>query len=100
MKDVDDFNEWKCYGPVYVPVSILADPDSNDFKKHLQYPLTIEGIEVTDQTLANTSQPKIVIDISIDDYTQSTGHTEEQKSLPSVIGNKLMYVVIALKLVV
>ena len=50
---------------------ILADPESSDFKDQLQYPLTIEGIEVTDtksQTSANNSQPKIVLDVSLDDY--------------------------------
>ena len=52
---------------------ILADPDSNDFKDQLQYPLTIEGIEVTDttsQTPANHSHPIIVLDVSHDDCTQ------------------------------
>ena len=93
MRDVDDFNESKCYDPLYVPVSILVDPHSSNFNKHLQYPLTIEGIDVTDETSANISQPKIVIDISLDDYTHSTGHTEDPKCVPLAIGNKLMYVV-------
>ena len=50
---------------------------------------------MTDQTSANTSQPKIVIDVSLDDYTHSTGYMEDPLS---AIGNKLMYVIIALKL--
>ena len=74
-------------------MSIVADPDSSNFNEHLQYPLTIEGIDVTDQTSANISEPKIVIDISLDDYTHSTCHTEDPKSLLLAIGNKLMYVV-------
>ena len=32
----------------------------------------------------------------MDDYTHRTGNTEDKKNLPSIIGNKLMYVVIAL----
>ena len=50
---------------------ILADPESSDFKDQLQYPLTIEGIEVTDtksQTSANNNQSQIVLDVSLDDY--------------------------------
>ena len=70
-RDVDDFNESKSDNPPYIPVLILADPESNDFKDQLQYPLTIEGIEVTDtksQTSASNSQPKILLDVSLDDY--------------------------------
>ena len=49
------------------------------FGKQLQYPLTIEGIKVTDQKSSNTSQPKIVIDVST--------HTEDPRSLQSPSGN-------------
>ena len=66
---------------------VVADPNSSNFKKQLQYPLTIEGIEVTDQTSANTSQPKIVIDLSLDDYTHSAAHTKDERSLQSATGN-------------
>ena len=66
---------------------VLADPNSSNFKKQLQYPLTIEGIEVIDQTSANTSQPKIVIDVSLDDYTHSTAHTKDERNLQSATGN-------------
>ena len=58
---------------------VLADPDSSDFKKQLQYPLTIKGIKVTDQTSSNTTQPTIVIDVST--------HTEYPRSLPEATGN-------------
>ena len=58
---------------------VLANPDSSDFKKQLQYPLAIEGIKVTDQTSADTSQPTIVIDVST--------HTEDPRSLPEATGN-------------
>ena len=78
-KDVDDFNESKSVYPPYISVLVLADPDSSDFKKQLQYPLNIEGIKVTDQTSFNTSQPTIVIDVSTD--------TEYPKSLPEATGN-------------
>ena len=66
---------------------VFADPDSNNFKKQLQYPITIEGIEVTDQTSANTSQPKILINFSLDDYTHITVHTEDARYLQSATGN-------------
>ena len=58
---------------------VLADPDSSDFKKQLQYTLNIEGIEVTDHKSSNISQPKIVIDVST--------HTEDPRSLQSASGN-------------
>ena len=57
-RDVDDFNESKSANPPYIPVLIVADPDSSNFKEQLQYPLTIEGIEVT---TTDDGQPKIVI---------------------------------------
>ena len=56
--DVDDFHASKSANPPYIPVLIVADPDCRDFKEQLQYPLTIEGIEVT---TADSSQPKIVL---------------------------------------
>ena len=58
---------------------VLADPDSSEFKKQLQYPLTIEGIKVTDQISADTNQPTIVIDVST--------HTEYPRSQPEATGN-------------
>ena len=58
---------------------VLADPNSSDFKKQLQYPLTIEGIKVTDHTSSNASQPKIVIDVST--------YTEDPRSLQTASGN-------------
>ena len=78
-RDIDDFNESKSINPPYISVLVLADPDSINFKKQLQYPLSIEGIEVTDQTSSNTSQPKIVIDVST--------HTEDPRSLQLATGN-------------
>ena len=78
-KDVDDFNESKSIYPPYMTVLVIADPDSNEFKKQLQYPLTIEGIKVTDHISADTNQPTIVIDVST--------HTEYPRSLPEATGN-------------
>ena len=78
-RDVDDFNESRSFNTPYISVLVLADPDSSDFKKQLQYPLTIEGIKVTDQISADTNQPTIVIDVST--------HTEDPRSLPVATGN-------------
>ena len=78
-RDIDDFNESKSFNPPYISVLVLADPDSSDFRKQLQYPLTIEGIKVTDQKSSNTSQPKIVIDVST--------RAEDPRSLQSPSGN-------------
>ena len=78
-RDIDDFNESRSFNPPYISVLVLADPDSSNFKKQLQYPLTIEGIKVTDHTSSNTSQPTIVIDVSI--------HTEDPRNLQSASGN-------------
>ena len=57
-RNADDFNESKCANPPYIPVLIVANPDCSKFKGQLQYPLTIEGIEVT---VADDSQPNIVL---------------------------------------
>ena len=78
-RDIDDFNESKSFNPPYISVLVLADPDSSNFKKQLQYPLTIEGIKVTDHTSSNTSQPTIVTDVST--------HVEDLRSLQSAFGN-------------
>ena len=41
-------------------VLVLADPDLSDLKKYQQqYPLTIEGIKVTDHTSVNTVHLKL-----------------------------------------
>ena len=78
-RDIDDFNESKSFNPPYISVLVLADLESSDFKKQLQYSLTIEGIKVTDHTSSNTSQPTIVIDVST--------HTEDPRNLQSASGN-------------
>ena len=70
--DVDDFHASKSANPPYIPVLIVADPDSSNFKEQLKYPLTIEGIEVT---TADNSQPKIVLYRT---YTHSMSNNPEQ----------------------
>ena len=78
-RDIDDFNEYKSFNPPYISVLVLADPNSSNFKKQLQYPLTTEGIKVTDHTSSNVSQHKIVIDVST--------HTEDPRSLQIASGD-------------
>ena len=69
-------------------MSVIADPNCIGFKDQLQYPLTIEGIEVTATQAATINQSTLVIDVSLNDYAHSAANTEDQKgSIHSATGD-------------
>ena len=65
-KDVDNFSQSWSLNPPNIPVQVSANSRMNDFRNNLKYPITVEGIEVTDNQVLAEDRPKIVITRSLD----------------------------------
>ena len=70
-KDADDFNQSWILNPPNIPVKVSVNPRMSDFKNNLNYPITIEGIKVTESQTSPDNKPQIVISRSLASNLQS-----------------------------
>ena len=71
-KNVDDFSQsWGLDDPPNIPVEVFADPTMDGFRDNLEYPITIEGIEVADTPTSGDCKPQIVITKSLASSSES-----------------------------
>ena len=54
-----------------IPVQISANPRMSEFSNYLEHPITIEGIEVSDNQTSANNRPKIVITRSLTSNSQT-----------------------------
>ena len=59
------------FDPPNIPVKISANLTMSDFSNNLEHPITIEGIEVSDNQTSVNDRPKIVINRSLTSNSQS-----------------------------